>query len=690
MPNKLAKENSPYLLQHAENPVDWYPWSEEALKKAKIEEKPIFLSIGYSACHWCHVMEHESFMDVDTAVFMNKHFINIKVDREERPDIDSIYMQAVVALTGQGGWPMSVFLTPEGHPFFGGTYYPPVRRYNIPSFKEILETISRLWKDDREQLLESSQKISQHLKLQVSRGKGQGELNSGKLDQATQTLTQAYDWKFGGWGQAPKFPQPMVIEYLLRRGAHGEKSPLEMANHTLNAMAKGGMYDVIGGGFARYSVDDRWHTPHFEKMLYDNAQLALVYLHAFLLTDNDNFRRVCEETLDFVLREMTHSQGGFFSSLDADSEGVEGKFYTWSPQEIQEIIHDPQDATMILAAYGITEPGNFEGSNILQQVLDDEQLSDEFNIPIDEIPSKKAALHKLLLEARASRIRPETDDKILVFWNSLMLMAFAEAGRYLGRDDYTQTAIRNATFLMTNLYQGDRLFRSWRAGQVKYNAYLEDYAGLSLSLIALYQSDPNPQWYQYALKLADEIVTHFMDPEGGFFDTRDDHEMLLLRPKGIQDNATPSGNALTVMALLQLASYGDRMNYREIADKTLTSTLDQIIRYPTAFSQWLCAADFAISPTYEIAIIGDPEESDTQDIIKILWQTYRPNMLTATSGYPPDEESPALVSNRPIINDKPTAYVCRNFVCRHPVNSPSKLSEQLDSQLNEVKHTIIS
>jgi uncharacterized protein YyaL (SSP411 family) len=675
-----VNENSPYLLQHAENPVDWYPWGEEALKNAKNEDRPIFLSVGYAACHWCHVMEHESFIDVDTASFMNEYFINIKFDREERPDIDSIYMQAVVAMTGQGGWPMSVFLTPDGHPFFGGTYYPPVRRYNMPSFKEILETVARLWQNDREQLLVSSQQISQHLKLQVGSGKGHGDLIAEKLDQATQVLAQAYDWKFGGWGQAPKFPQPMVIEYLLRKGARGENPSLEMANHALNAMAKGGMHDVVGGGFARYSVDDRWHTPHFEKMLYDNAQLALVYLHAFLLTDNDNFRRVCEGTLDFVLREMTHSQGGFFSSLDADSEGVEGKFYIWSPQEIQEVIHDPQDATMILAAYGVTEPGNFEGKNILQQVLEDDQLSDEFNIPIEEIPAKKAALHKLLLEARSLRIRPETDDKILVFWNALMLMAFAEAGRYLGRDDYIQTAIRNAKFLMDNLYKGDRLLRSWRSGQAKYNAYLEDYAGLTLALLALYQSDPNPHWYQFALKLADEIVTHFSDSEGGFFDTRDDHEILLLRPKVIQDNATPSGNALAVFALLQLAAYGDRTNYRGIAEKTIASIQDRMIRYPTAFAQWLCAADFAIGPTHEVALIGDPEEPGTKDLIEILWQTYRPQILTAISTYPPDQNSPALVSNRPLLKDQPTAYVCHAFSCRNPVNSPGKLLEQLNSQ----------
>jgi uncharacterized protein YyaL (SSP411 family) len=678
MPNRLADENSPYLLQHADNPVDWYPWGEEALEKARSEEKPIFLSIGYAACHWCHVMAHESFEDEATAAIMNEHFVNIKVDREERPDLDRIYMQAVVAMTRQGGWPMSVFLTPEGQPFYGGTYFPPERRYNMPSFQEVMLSVERVWREDREKILDSADNITQHIRNAARTGKSTTELNPEVREQAAMVLAQGYDRVNGGWGQAPKFPQPMALEFLLRLANREDKLALELAEHALQAMAKGGMYDVVGGGFARYSVDDFWLVPHFEKMLYDNAHLAQVYMHAYLITRNDMYRRVCEETLDFVIREMTHSKGGFYSSLDADSEGEEGKFYVWTPQEIQEIIQDPKDATLLLAAYGVTETGNFEGKNILQRVLDDEQLAEEFDIPFGVVPTKLVELHALLLEARSQRIRPGTDDKILVFWNALMLTTFAEAGRYLKRKDYTQAAIQNAIFLIENLYRGDRLLRSWRDGQSKYNAYLEDYAGLVLALLALYQTNPDPLWYSTALNLADEIITHFGDPDGGFFDTRDDHETLLIRPKELQDNATPSGNALAAYALLQLAAYGDRIEYRNTAEKMLTSIQDSMVRYPTAFAQWLCGADYALSTTYEIAVVGELKKSKMQDLIDMLWKTYRPNIVTAISTYPPDPEGPALLKDRPLLNDQPTAYVCQNFVCRHPVNSPGEFASQLD------------
>jgi len=678
MPNRLANENSPYLLQHANNPVDWFPWGEEALEKARLEQKPIFLSVGYAACHWCHVMEHESFEDLATADLMNEHFVNIKVDREERPDIDSIYMQAVVAMTGQGGWPMSVFLTPDGKPFYGGTYFPPVRRYNMPSFQEILQTIARLWKDDQGQLLESSKKISQHLQQSNSLGNGQSTFDNQKLEGVTTTLAQAYDWNHGGWGQAPKFPQPMTIEYLLQRGTRADQQALDMAVHALHAMTKGGMYDVVGGGFARYSVDDRWHTPHFEKMLYDNAQLTLSYLHAHLITGEASFRRASEETLDFVLREMTHPQGGFFSSLDADSEGEEGKFYVWTPDEIKKAIPDPEDVSLISAVYGITPSGNFEGKNILQRVLDDEQIADEFGIPIQEVADRLADLHTKLLDARSSRVRPGTDDKILVFWNALMLTAFAEAGRYLNRDDYSQTAMRNAEFLLDHLYQEDRLLRSWRGGQAKYNAYLEDYASLILALLALYQTDPNIRWYRAALKLADEMNEHFIDTDGGFFDTRDDHEALLIRPKDLQDNATPSGNALACRALLQLAAYGDRTGLRDMAEFMLTRIQENSLRYPTAFGQWLRAADFALGPTYEVAIVGDSQDENTRALLRTLWQRFQPRLVAAFSAYPPDADAPALVKDRPLRQGQSTAYICQGLVCLEPVNTPQDMLVQLE------------
>lgn len=680
MSNRLANENSPYLLQHATNPVNWYPWGEEALEKARREDKPIFLSVGYAACHWCHVMEHESFEDADTAEIMNQHFVNIKVDREERPDIDAIYMQAVVAMTGQGGWPMSVFLTPEGKPFYGGTYFPPEPRYRMPAFRQVLLSIAQIWRDERGKILHSTQTLTQQLQ-QTLRAPNTAEngISLQTLEQAATQLAQTYDEQYGGWGQAPKFPQPMAIEFLLRQATRGNQKALEIATHALRAMAKGGIYDVVGGGFARYSVDTHWLVPHFEKMLYDNAQLALVYLHAYLLTKDAFFRRICQETLDFILREMTHPQGGFYSSLDADSEGEEGKFYVWTHEQIQEAIADPQDVVFFIAAYGVKRSGNFEGKNILQRVLNDAQLADEFDFPLDAVPRKLAQQHALLLEKRAGRIRPGADDKILTFWNALMLTAFAEAGRYLYRNDYTQVARRNAAFLLENLYRQGRLLRSWRNGQAKHNAYLEDYASLILALLALYQTDSNLRWYTQAQKLGDEMLAHFSDPAGGFFDTRDDHEALLLRPKGLQDNATPSGNALAATALLQLAAYGLNTQWYDRAETMLAALAPNMARYPTGFAQWLCASDQAIGPSTEVAIIGAYDDPNTHQLLAALWQTYRPRTLAAHSADPAPATIPEILKNRPPKNQRATAYVCRGFTCQNPVNDPAEMLAQLNS-----------
>jgi uncharacterized protein YyaL (SSP411 family) len=678
MPNHLASENSPYLLQHANNPVDWYPWGEEALNKAKAENKPIFLSIGYAACHWCHVMEHESFEDIETAAIMNGDFVNIKVDREERPEIDSIYMQATVAMTGSGGWPMSVFLTPDLKPFYTGTYFPPVRRYNMPAFKEVLLNLAKAWREDTAEIERIGNQVLQNLRSSSEISGNSYEMTSEGLMEAEKSLLEAYDWGYGGWGSAPKFPQPMSIEFLLRRSQSNSpqrEQLIKVSIHALSAMSRGGMYDVVGGGFSRYSVDNFWRTPHFEKMTYDNAQLALAYLHGYLVTGNPDYRRICEETLDFVLRELTHSEGGFFSSLDADSEGEEGKFYVWTPDELEEVLGS--DIDFFKTAYGITQSGNWEGKTILQRALDDSSLATRFKIDQEELWQRLSKCHARLLKARSSRIRPATDDKVLVMWNSLMLKAFAEAGRFLNRQDYLQVAIRNARFLLNNLYINDRLHRSWRDGQAKHNAYLEDYAGLILALLALYQSDPNKDWYLSALKLADEMVEHFIDPSGGFFDTRDDHEALLVRPKDFQDNATPSGNALATTALLELASYGDRTEWRDIAEKMLSSIYGVMLRYPTAFAQWLCAADFAVGPTREVAIIGDTQNTKTKELLNTLWKTFRPRQVTAISNYPPEPDSPALLKDRPLLNGLPTAYVCQGFVCLRPVNSPAEMETQL-------------
>jgi len=683
MPNHLINENSPYLLQHANNPVNWYPWSEEALTKAQVENKPIFLSIGYAACHWCHVMAHESFEDPQIAATMNENFVNIKVDREERPDIDSIYMQATVAMTGSGGWPMSVFLTPDLRPFYAGTYFPPVRRYNMPSFNEVLLSIAKTWRAETQEVNRVGDQVLQHIRPQLQTPENKNALSAEELETATKSLIDSYDWGYGGWGSAPKFPQPMTIEFLLRRATTNlpqRQQILKASVHVLDAMSRGGMYDVVGGGFSRYSVDNFWRTPHFEKMTYDNAQLALTYLHGYLVTNEARYRRVCEETLNFVLREMTHSAGGFYSSLDADSEGEEGKFYIWTQDEIENALGPNFD--FFKTAYGIKPLGNWEGKTILQRALDDSSLSAQFKLDHEGIQLKLSKCHAKLLEVRNTRIRPGTDDKVLVMWNALMLRAFAEAGRYLQRQDYLDTAIRSAHFLLNNLYINDRLLRSWRDGQAKHNGYLEDYAGLILALVSLYQSDPNKEWYITALKLADEMVEHFSDPNGGFFDTRDDHESLLVRPKDIQDNATPSGNALAATALLELSAYGDRTEWRSLAEDMLSSIYTVMLRYPTAFAQWLCAADFAVGPTHEVAIIGDPHDSETRSLINALWKNYRPRQATVISAYPPEPGSPALLRDRPVINGQSTAYVCQGFVCLQPVNSPSKMEAQLANTSN--------
>jgi hypothetical protein len=682
MTNRLAGESSPYLLQHADNPVDWYPWGGEALERAHNEDKPIFLSIGYAACHWCHVMAHESFEDPATAALMNEQFINIKVDREERPDLDGIYMQAVTAMTGQGGWPMSVFLTPEGKPFYGGTYFPPVRRYNMPSFTEVLQTIARLWQQDRPRLLQSSEQIAAYLdEHSTSLGQESIPFDPDNVKQALVNLAQSYDWQNGGWGKAPKFPQPMVIEFLLRSATRGDAEARDIAIHALEAMARGGMYDLVGGGFARYSTDDRWLVPHFEKMLYDNAQLARVYLHGWLVSGEAQFRQVCEETLDFVARELTDPLGGFYSSLDADSEGEEGKFYLWTPDEIQAVLEDPQDFALVCAAYQVNDAGNFEGKTIFQRQLTDAQLAERFRIDPETVAARLKEAHQKLLSARSKRIPPGTDDKVLTSWNALMLHAYAEAGRYLGRADYLEIAQRNAQFLLENLAVDGRLLRSWRKGQANHNAYLEDYAALILGLLALYQSDGEVAWYRTANWLADEMIAHFSDPGGGFFDTRDDHETLLYRPKDLQDNATPSGNALAACALLQMAAYQGRSDWRGLAEAMLASLQGLMARYPTAFACWLHAADFSLGPVSEVVLIGDGDHPVFQALRQELWKHDFSRLVTALSPDPAAPGSPALLQDRPLLNGLPTAYVCQGFVCQQPTNSPEELNEQLTGRI---------
>ena len=685
MINHLGKENSPYLLQHAENPVDWYPWGDEALKLARMEDKPIFLSIGYAACHWCHVMAHESFEDPETAEIMNKHFINIKVDREERPDLDSLYMSATMAMTRSGGWPMSVFLTPDLEPFFAGTYFPPVPRYRMPSFKDVLTSVSSAWMNKRDDVLHTANQVKDYLQRanQVEENK-KFSFEPQTLTTITNQLLVSYDHQLGGWGSAPKFPQPMLIDFLIMRmhSIHEKEinpARQELQNvieHVLTSMAKGGMYDLVGGGFARYSVDSEWLVPHFEKMLYDNAQLALTYLHGYLVTGNEHFRQVCEETLTFIHRELMDQSGGFYSSLDADSEGAEGKYYVWDYEELKEILG--AEFPLFQTAYEISPEGNWEEKIILRRVKNIQSLAESYKATPDEIRARLEKGLRLLFKHRNNRIRPTTDDKVLVSWNGLALIAFAEAGRYLKRPDLIEVSRKNAKFLLNEMIPDGRLLRSWRAGSARHNAYLEDYAALILGLIALYQSDPDPAWYQWALQIGSEMVGHFRDPDGGFFDTRDDHEQLLVRPKDIQDNATPSGNALAANALLKVAAYGDRPEWRIIAENTMAIVQNKINEYPSAFGKWLQAIELSLGNIVEIAILGDIQEQQTQSLINFVWEKYDPFRIVAISSFPPTSESPRVVKDRPLLNGKATAYVCQDFVCKTPVNDLTQLKKQLN------------
>ncbi len=677
MTNRLANSSSPYLLQHKDNPVDWYPWGDEALEKSQKENKPIFLSIGYAACHWCHVMAHESFEDPDTADIMNEHFVNIKVDREERPDLDNIYMSAVVAMTGQGGWPMSVFLTPDQQPFYGGTYFPPVSRYNMPAFRDVLLSVSKTWGDDKLKILESSNKISDYIRRSQSIPGTSTELNREHLEGAYSALASSYDWQHGGWGAAPKFPQSMAIEFLLRRASRGDEESLKIAQHALDAMAQGGMYDLVGGGFARYSTDNDWLVPHFEKMLYDNALLARAYLHAFLITGEQKYRDVCTQTLDFVMREMTHPDGGFYSSLDADSEGEEGKFYVWTEQEIRDSVSDPGDADFIFAAYGFSRPPNFEGKFVPRTTMDKAALASKYSISTQDVSNRLQQVNLELLVARDTRIRPGTDDKVLVAWNAWMCVVFSEVGRYLNLDNYKVMATRNLNFLLSNLAEDGYLNRSWRDGIVTESAFLDDYASLILALLTHYQTDPDPRWFKAARALTKSMRSQFSSQEALFYDTPEQHEELLIRPRDVQDNATPSGNALAAHALLQIAAYQGDHELRSAAEMMLGRMQSLAAEHPTGFSYWLCALDFSLHDILEIAILGDAGDSKLEALVSVLWNKYRPGVVAAIS--PPNLESPvpALLEQRGLVDNSPTAYVCQGFVCQQPVTDAQALLEQL-------------
>jgi uncharacterized protein YyaL (SSP411 family) len=678
MANHLQNETSPYLLQHVDNPVDWYPWGEEAMRLANEQDKPILLSIGYAACHWCHVMAHESFEDEATAAQMNAEFINVKVDREERPDIDSIYMQAVNAMVGRGGWPMTVFLTPDGKPFYAGTYFPDEPRHGMPSFRQILTGVTQAWQRDRENVVGSASEVAEQLQALSGVGFEEQPLDKEILRSALGGLGQRFDATWGGFGEAPKFPQPMTIEFLLRESLRGEGDhALEMAEVTLKKMAEGGMYDQIGGGFARYSVDHRWLVPHFEKMLYDNAQLARVYLHAWQVTGNDFYRRITQETLDYVLREMRHEDGGFYSSQDADSEGVEGKFYVWSAAQIREALGE--DADTFMRIYGVSDEGNWEGHNILNLHVDPKGLAAQLNVDAEDLDTRMTEARAKLYALRSKRIWPGLDDKILTSWNGLMLAAFAEAGQALGRPDYIDAAQSNADFLHRTM-RGDsgRLLRTWKAGSdAKYNAYLEDYAFLVDGLLALYEATFETRWVDWARELAELMLAHFRDSKnGGFFDTSNDHEQLIHRPKDLQDNAVPSGNSMAAGALMRLSLLTGNGEYRQAAEKSTATMSKFMSQYPSGFGQWLNVASFILGEPREIALVGSHKE--LAPLLEVVRDGYRPfQVVAAGSG---DEPAPLpLLENRPGVDGKGTAYVCRQFLCQAPVTKPQELARQLES-----------
>ena len=679
MPNRLAGESSPYLLQHANNPVDWYPWGEEALARAKVEDKPIFLSIGYSACHWCHVMEHESFENEHTAQTMNELFVNIKVDREERPDLDSIYMDAVVAMTGQGGWPMSLFLTPQGVPIYGGTYFPPAPRYGMPSFEQVLQSVAHAYHHRKEDITQNGTTLLARMQTAISL-QSDNPLDPTVPKMAVSSLARTFDRTNGGFGNAPKFPQPMTCDFLLRAYHRTQRvDALEMVEFTLLKMAHGGMYDQLGGGFHRYSVDSVWLVPHFEKMLYDNALLARLYLHTYQLTGKPFYRRIVEETLDYVAREMTHPAGGFYSTQDADSEGEEGKFFLWTSDEIKAILGDT-DSELFCAAYDVKPGGNFEGKSILNIPRPLDQVAEEFNMNLDQFNNILTQSRASLFEVREKRIKPDRDEKIITAWNGLMLAAFAEAGRVLDRSDYTDIATRNAEFILTTMKKDGRLFRTWKAepGQAKLMGYLEDYAFYADGLLALYQTTFDPRWFQEAQALMEVVLEHFSDEDGGgFFDTADDHEQLVTRPKSLQDNAIPSGNSMAVRTLLILAAYTGQTKYQAPAIKALASLQQPMAQYPGAFAHWLGAMELAAAYLKEIAVIGQLDLAETTNMLRILQRPYRPNQVVAVANEANTTGHPDLVKARPAQDGKTTAYVCQNFSCQQPVTTVGELETLL-------------
>ncbi len=661
MANRLAAETSPYLLQHAENPVDWYPWGEEALGRARAEDLPILLSVGYSACHWCHVMERESFEDPDTAAFMNANFVCIKVDREERPDVDAIYMEAVQAFTGQGGWPMTVFLDPDGVPFYGGTYFPPDTSRGMPSFRMVMDGVLEAYRDKRDEIRERAATMVGRLQA-LADIEPSGVPAEADLDRAMKTLLGHADPVNGGFGSAPKFPPASSLELVLSRERGNPGVGTEHVERTLDAMLAGGIYDQLGGGFARYSVDSAWQVPHFEKMLYDNGLLARAYLHGYQVLGHARYRRACEETLDWLLREMRGPEGGFYSAYDADSEGVEGKFYVWTPDEIRAVLGD--DADPVLAYYGVTEAGNFEGKNILH--LADGAAA----TPPPGLDAARAAL----LAARAERVPPGLDDKRLCSWNALAIAALAEAGAVLGREDYLDAAATCADFVLGDMRDPEtgHLLRTYKDGRAHLNAYLEDHAFMVEALLVLYESTFDPRWFAAARELAETTIERFGDPEkGGFFSTSADHESLIARRKEVGDHPIPAGQSAAALGLLRLAALSGERAFADRALGVIALFGEVAVTHPDSFAHLLRALDFHLAETREVALIG----GDLATLEGVVRAAFRPNVVLA--GGPAGATEPPLLDARTEIGGEPAAYVCEGFTCNLPVTDPAALKKEL-------------
>jgi uncharacterized protein YyaL (SSP411 family) len=630
--NRLAQETSPYLLQHAGNPVDWYPWGDEAFERARAEDKPVLLSVGYAACHWCHVMEHESFEDEQTAELMNELFVNVKVDREERPDVDAVYMDAVVAMTGQGGWPMTVFLTPEKEPFFGGTYYPPEPRHGMPAFRQVLTALADAYRTRREDVAQQASVLVEALRRGAQLAPSAEPLTEELLDEAVDALRRQYEPQWGGFGHAPKFPPASSIEFLLRRGV------FDLALGTLDGMRAGGMYDLVGGGFHRYSVDEQWLVPHFEKMLYDNALLIPAYLHAWVLTGESSYRDIVEETVEYALRELRLTGGGFASAQDADTDGVEGLTFTWTTEELADAIGPGRE--MLLQPFE-------HGRSIIRGGLSE---------------GERAAL----LAVREQRPQPLRDDKAVAAWNGLMLAALAEAGRRLDRDDWIAAARELAEFILGPLSDGERLHRTWRNGVAKGTGYLEDYADVAHGLYELHVATGELRWLHESRRLALLAVDLFADEErGGFYLTPADGEEMVARQKDLDDNPTPSGNSMLAFVLLRLARIWGDGELERRATGVLRLVRDSVPRAPSAFGWALCALDLRLSPPREVAIVGDPRS----DVARAALHRFDPNAVVA---FGPAEDVP-LLEGKTLVDGRPAVYVCERFACRAPVTEPSGL-----------------